>query len=194
MARRTRTTRGLACGVGLIAVGITTAVAGMLASLAHDTSWWDGGDATVPRDGRSHVVHLDDPGEAYAIWSDRSIDDPECTLDDDAGSPVPLIEVPPGERAYVDTFAVAEPEASFLFTTPASGSVAVTCAAVDATPVQTLDLGPAPDHFVVALRNLGPALPGAFLFLLGIAIGLSALAAEAVARVRQGRRGPVSVV
>lgn len=192
MARRARTSTGLAWSVGLIAVGTTTAVIGMLATLVHDTSWWDGGDATVPRDGRSHLVHLNDPGEAYAIWSDRSIVDPRCKLDDEAGVPVPLIEVPPGERAYVDTIAVAEPEASFLFTAPASGSVAVTCDAVDATPVQTLDLGPAPDHFVAALRNWGPALPGAFLFLLGMAIGLSTLAAAAVARVRRGRRGPAS--
>ncbi|GAA5122079.1 hypothetical protein GCM10023339_39900 [Alloalcanivorax gelatiniphagus] len=170
-----------------MAVGTTTAVVGMLASVVLGRSWWDGGDASVPRDGHSHVVHLDDPGEAYAIWSDRSLVDPTCRLDDQTGSQVPLTEVPPGERAYVDTVAVAEPEASFLFTAPVSGSVTVTCDAVDATPVQTLDLGPAPNHVLVGLRNWGPALPGAFLFLLGMAIGLSTLVAAVVGRVRHGR-------
>lgn len=41
--------------------------------------WWWEPEVVVPWDGGAHRVALEDPGSVSAIWSDRSLGDPECT-------------------------------------------------------------------------------------------------------------------
>lgn len=113
-------------------------------NLMHAGWWWAGEESSVPRDGRSHVVTIDQPSGDYVIWSDRSLVDPTCSISDQRGGDVALHRVPPDQRLYVGMLAVAEPEASFRFTVPASDTLTITCDEVDATPVQTLGIGPAP--------------------------------------------------
>lgn len=142
----------------------------LVASVAKPGGWWQGGEATVPRDGESHVVTLSEPGGDYAIWSDQSLVDPECVLADADGTSVGLRRVPVRDRVYVDTMGVAKPEASFLFTAPPSDSVTITCDSIRSTPVSTVDLGPAPHPLVVALLNWGAPLLGLGMLLLGLAL------------------------
>lgn len=146
-------------------------------------AWWFEPDVVVPRDGQSHAVTLDDGGSDYAIWSDRSLVDPICGLSGPDGTDVALWEVPRTERIYLDEPWVAEPEASFVFTSPADGAMTVTCDPVDATPVQTLELGPVhPKAFYVLVQG-GLLVVGPLLLIAGLL--LAAITARHSSRAEQ---------
>lgn len=133
--------------------------------------WWEP-EVAVPRDGSAHRVSIDGGGEAYAIWSDRSLVDPVCALTDADGLLVEIALVPPAERVALDEPWVAEPEASSTFTAPADGVVVATCDDVDSSPVSELHLAPMHPHLYYDAMQYGVPLLGLLLVCGGIALAI----------------------
>jgi len=98
-------------------------------------------DATVPTDGRSHVVTVDTDGQRM-LWRDDDVFDPGCTiLDLDGGKQV---ELRPVTSQFTKDFGEGEWTAAYRFD-PGSGRLAVTCAAaLDHDDGGEVQIGPAP--------------------------------------------------
>jgi hypothetical protein len=156
----------------MVVVGFGLVLAVLGATVFVGQRWWWEPDVAVPRDGGAHRVEVEGAGEPYAIWSERSLSDPGCTLAGDDGAPIGVTPVPSDERVFLDEPWIAEPEASSTFTAPADGVVVATCEAVDATPVQVLHLAPMHPRIYYHAMQYGLPLLGLLIFLGGIALAV----------------------
>lgn len=156
----------------MVVVGVALVLATLVLIAFVGQRWWWEPEVAVPRDGAGHQVSVEGGGEPYAIWSDRSLIDPVCTLAGGDGAPVEVAAVPADERVFLDEPWVAEPEASTTFTAPADGVVVATCDAADATPVQVLHLAPMHPRIYYVAMQWGPIIAGLLLVLGGIALAV----------------------
>lgn len=156
----------------MVVVGLALVLATLAVTLSVGQRWWWEPEVAVPRDGAVHRVSVEGAGEAHAIWSDRSLIDPVCTLTGDDGASIDLTPVPPAERVVLDEPWITEPQASSTFTAPADGVVVATCDAVDATPVQELHLAPIHPRIYYDAIQYGPLLLGLLLVVGGIALAV----------------------
>lgn len=156
----------------MVVVGLALVIATLAVTSFVGQRWWWEPEVAVPRDGAAHRVSVEGAGEAYAIWGDRSLIDPVCTLTGDDGAPIEVIPVPRDERVFLEEPWVAEPEASSTFTAPADGVVVATCADVDATPVQELHLAPIHPRIYYDAIQYGPLLLGLLLLVGGIGLAV----------------------
>jgi hypothetical protein len=170
--RRGTATSVVAASAAMVLGGLGLVLAAFVATFSVGQQWWWEPEVAVPRDGGTHRVSLEDPGEPYAIWGDRSLVDPVCTLTGDDRVPIEVAPVPSGERVVLDEPWAAEPEASSTFTAPADGVVVATCDAVYATPVQELHLAPMHPRIYYDAMQYGPFYLGLLLVFGGIAVAV----------------------